>query len=1796
MKTPSHSTFRILPSAFPLLAALTLLATAPFAQAQGDSVTISAAEFQRMVYASHLQTQMDEKPELDASLQVLLELQRRNPQADPAALAGLLQEATARYRTNAPAYLRTRAFRDEVLAAYLEALRQVPARTNFIPVNLTLLNYFMLKPADYAQASAAELVHAGNQRLLTAEETIAQREELVEACTQRGWVNPAFGAAMDDLMWPEIGVVLAHTPAQILSVNSALSNTPTMQEMLYRSSQSGDGSVTLSTNELKNLFAQEMGTMHEIINTNLAVDLAILETQTDLPSYLTNSALIQTNLQRENAVKQGQPQRLAAASAAVNQVSRMTASKLPAVGQAMGGLGRGVKSIADGLKGLSEAGKLMKAAACGNFVAGGLQIVGAILDIAGVFQDPNDVILQEIGQVKEMIADLSNNMNYRFDRVDRSLNQVLDQVSYSIDLIGEVGHDVDQVRQGLVDVQTDLHRLEQHLLTYVNQLYTRGLNLDFNTYLGYEATYGDPMPQADYNTTEADFFTHARNNSVDALSSPYSGRDYTPSGLYWELTESGGGTTNRLDQNLSYIKSYLSSQLFQPTMGPLPVANPRDWFVGACGYAQLALENPRYYRLVNISNRLDLIVARGRELTNFLRSLTFTNNNINWDLHTALLTNYSGRLDSFVSQVHGTEQAYADLYLDHFAVDTWRRWAADAPRGTTTGTAVTPVPLYAQQVTNVAAGCDHSLALRADGTVVGWGDNSYGQITIPASATNVVAIAAGGAPIFSWEFRVGHSLALRADGTVVGWGNNDSGQTTIPTSATNVVAIAAGGFHGLALKTNGTVVGWGDNYSSQRDMPSNENHDVVAIAAGGAHSLALRGDGTVVCWGNNDFGQTTIPTSATNVVAIAAGSYHSLALRADGTIIGWGWNDAGQTNIPPSATNVVAIAAGFGHSLALRADGTVVGWGWNDSGQVTIPEGLTNVVAISAGGRYSLALLADGTVVGWGENSKGQSAPPDSPPGGGLALAAGGLHSLALRADGTVVGWGDNTGGQTTIPANATNVLAIAAGGGSRYTFQKVPGHSLALRVDGTVVGWGSNGDGQTTIPANATNVLAIAAGGAYIKDVWGIIHPIGHSLALRADGTVVGWGNNDYGQTNSPASATNVVAIAAGGLHSLALRADGTVVGWGNNDFGQRVPPASATNVVAIAAGYGHSLALRADGTLVGWGSNASSQNTIPASATNVVAIAEGGYLLGAAFGHSLALRADGTVVSWGNNDYGQRTIPASATNVVALAAGDYHSLALKADGTVIGWGMNNDGQATVPASLTRYESHPHFTATADPRTTPDITKVAAGLDYSLGLKADGTVLAWGVNSVGQCSVPAALGGVADIAAGHRHSLALTTIGSVVAWGGTAHGETNVPLAALNNVEAIAAGEAHSLALRNNGLVVAWGCNNAGQAEVPDDLDNVVTIAAGAQHSLALKADSTVVAWGANNAGQANVPLGARSGVVAIAAGERHSLALLNTGEVVAWGWNGYGQANVPAGATNNVVAIAALKNHSLALKADGTVVDWGENTYGQAELPSELSNVVALAAGWRHNVFLAADSHSGGNGGGGQEFVLAEVPTLVTSQYLHAVNTDLLAELGMAGNLRDKAIELSGAKALLQAVLELGLPYTMERDDVLHGFFYGTEGLTDLGVAQDLFSAETNKLATTPDARPMLLEEVVWPRYNAFVTRLSDRLVDLQATGQPEIPRIVGHTLRLLNLLRDAWTQPTNSPPPTLEMWSETGTPSLLLYGEPYAHYSLQYRDSLSVPGWYATGITNLHNEQIVITPVSSPSRFFRALLPVP
>ena len=248
------------------------------------------------------------------------------------------------------------------------------------------------------------------------------------------------------------------------------------------------------------------------------------------------------------------------------------------------------------------------------------------------------------------------------------------------------------------------------------------------------------------------------------------------------------------------------------------------------------------------------------------------------------------------------------------------------------------MPLLATNVSNVAGGGNHTLALLEGGTVIAWGTNNYGQTNVPGGLTNALAVAAGDA----------HSLALNANGTVVAWGRNDLGQTNVPASVTNAIAISAGGQQSLAMRKDGTVVQWGQTFTS---VPASVTN---AIASGTNFHLALLTNSTVVAWGSNSSGQLNFPSNLSNVVAVAAGGDHALALKVDGTVVAWGNNSSGQTNVQGGLTNAMAIAAGSAHSMALRNDGTVLAWGDNTYGQTNGPA-LVPVKLIAAGAYQSLA-------------------------------------------------------------------------------------------------------------------------------------------------------------------------------------------------------------------------------------------------------------------------------------------------------------------------------------------------------------------------------------------------------------------------------------------------------------------------------------------------------------------------------------------------------------------------------------------------------------------------------------------------------------------------------------------------------------------------------------------------------------------------------------------------------------------------------------------------------------------------
>jgi alpha-tubulin suppressor-like RCC1 family protein len=268
---------------------------------------------------------------------------------------------------------------------------------------------------------------------------------------------------------------------------------------------------------------------------------------------------------------------------------------------------------------------------------------------------------------------------------------------------------------------------------------------------------------------------------------------------------------------------------------------------------------------------------------------------------------------------------------------------------------------------------------------------------------------------------------------------------------------------------------------------------------------------------------------------------------------------------------------------------------------------------------------------------------------------------------------------------------------------------------------------------------------------------------------------------------------------------------------------------------------------------------------------------------------------------------------------------------------------------------------ADASPGWT-NITRVAAGQEYTVGLKSDGTVVAVGHNDFGQCDVGGWVN-ITQVAAGAAHTVGLKSDGTVVAVGYDYYGQCDV--GDWTGINQTAAGWGHTLGLRSDGTVVAVGYNGTvveiggrsytsggGQLDVGSWM-NITRVAAGWGHTVGLRSDGTVVAAGGNPSGQCNVT--GWTGITQVSAGAGHTVGLKSDGTVVAVGDNYYGQCNV--GSWSGIVQISAGWWYTVGLKSDGTVVAVGDNYYGQRNVGS-WTNITQVAAGWRHTAGRRNDS----------------------------------------------------------------------------------------------------------------------------------------------------------------------------------------------------------------------------------------------
>ena len=241
-----------------------------------------------------------------------------------------------------------------------------------------------------------------------------------------------------------------------------------------------------------------------------------------------------------------------------------------------------------------------------------------------------------------------------------------------------------------------------------------------------------------------------------------------------------------------------------------------------------------------------------------------------------------------------------------------------------------------------------------------------------------------------------------------------------------------------------------------------------------------------------------------------------------------------------------------------------------------------------------------------------------------------------------------------------------------------------------------------------------------------------------------------------APQHQQGVAALGAGGLSSIALTTNGEVWAWGSNVFGtcgvngrtDRLLPSKvigATGATAVAMGSSFAVALAA-----------------PRPSSGVV-------VLGDMSAVDVAPVPRPAVA----------TVP-GLTDVASLAAGFHHALALDANHLVWAWGDNSSGQLGVPGrQATDARSWSTFRSTG----AAGFVQVVARANFSLALRSDGAVFAWGDDTYGQLgigsttssNVPAripSLGSVVSIAAGERHGLAFDANGTTWAWGQNLHGE----------------------------------------------------------------------------------------------------------------------------------------------------------------------------------------------------------------------------------------------------------------------------------------------------------------------------------------------------------------------------------------------------------------------------------------
>lgn len=477
------------------------------------------------------------------------------------------------------------------------------------------------------------------------------------------------------------------------------------------------------------------------------------------------------------------------------------------------------------------------------------------------------------------------------------------------------------------------------------------------------------------------------------------------------------------------------------------------------------------------------------------------------------------------------------------------------------------------------------------------------------------------------------------------------------------------------------------------------------------------------------------------------------------------------------------------------------------------------------------------------------------------------------------------------------------------------------------------------------------------------------HTLAIKEDGRLFAWGNNNYGQlgiegitsANSPIQVgtdSDWVYVEAGPRNSFAIKEDGSLYAWGLNSKGQLGDGTIEAKTIPTRIGDDNDWACITSGT----------KNAYYTS-----------------FGYpdfTLGIKTDGTLYAWGLNNYGQlgdgttedKLVPTqigSDTDWQKVSAGGFHSVALKSDGTLHAWGANNYGQLGDGTKVNRSEP------TLIPLTSGTWSSVDAAEDHTVAVSG-GYLYGWGHNEFGQIGLnsgsevsitsPTLIGSDGDwdfAETGYGHTLASKFDGSLYSLGLNDFGQIGdgttsnkrTPTFVTTGIRrfTICAGGNMSIAITMDNSLLAWGWNRYGQLgdgsgqfidqpiRIGHDY-NWQTVDGGSVHSLGLKTNGELYGWGSNNSYQLNssridshqpIQIGLDSDWATVSAGGNYSLAVKHDRTLYQWGrlsnFSSYIRDPSQISTEDNWDIISVGDEHALATKTNGTLYSWGHNAYGK-------------------------------------------------------------------------------------------------------------------------------------------------------------------------------------------------------------------------------------------------------------------------